>query len=134
MLEINKRTKPIFLAARLESDLMPICREISVTPQIKRRMALLEEAKAVIAKMHENAVQNFGGRPLILDNLKGLEDEIEALARRPGEFAGEDLCPTCGGPIRLRKNLTKTCDWCMEPILQYRDRLASEDGFGTCNI
>jgi hypothetical protein len=134
MLEICPETEPIFQAGRLESDLMPICREMSVSAERERRLALLKKAEVLVAKMRENAILNFGGRPFIMDNLKGLEGAIRELAESPSAFKSDSSCPVCGGPIKIRFNLTKTCDRCMEPILNYRDRLASEDGFRTRDI
>ena len=60
-------------------------------------MALAKEAEVLVAKMRDNAIQNFGGRPFILENLIGLEDAIRELAGSPLAANGDNVCPVCGG-------------------------------------
>jgi hypothetical protein len=111
-----------------------ICRRISVSPERERRWALVKEAEAVITEMRENAIQNFGGRSFIMENLNGLEDEIRALAGRPLAFKGDNVCPVCGHPPMAREEFSPVCDGCTDRIYDYRERLASAEGFRTCNI
>jgi hypothetical protein len=134
MLNITPNTKPIFLAGWLDDDLAAICQQISVSPEGARRMALVNEAQAVIAKMRENAVQNFGGRPFIMDNLSGLEEAIRELAERPLLFTGENACPVCGGPLMAGHHSSKHCSKCLDRVDDYRQRLESDDGFSTSSI
>jgi hypothetical protein len=94
----------------------------------------VKDAQSVITKLRENAVRNFGGRPFIMENLEDLGEAVKTLAERPLAFKGDNLCPVCGGPLKIWPHLGKYCRSCLEPIYEYRDRLASEDGFGTCYI
>jgi hypothetical protein len=134
MLDRCPETEPIFLAGRLESELLAICRQISVFPEREHRLALGKEAEGIVSKMRENAVRNFGGRPFIMENLQALQAAVLELAGKPAALKGDNICPVCGGPLSVRHDSTKRCGKCLDRIYEYLERLESDDGFSTCSI
>jgi hypothetical protein len=133
MLDNTPEAERIFRAGILEGKILGICRRISISSEKEARLMLVKDAEAVLHQMHELAVQDFAGKRFILENLQGLRRAIQELAELPLRFRGENVCPACGEPITVLPDpsSSKVCSNCTERIIDYRQRLASDDGFMT---
>jgi hypothetical protein len=133
MIQISPETRRIFRAARLEGEIMELCPRISVSPERETRLALLKEAEAVLEEMRELAVQQFDGKPFILENIEGLRAATRTLADLSLVVHEAGVCPACGSLLVTLPTASsiKLCEICTERIYEYCDRLSSDDGFMT---